>query len=128
MGDFRKLQIWQRAHRLTLNVYHATSEFPKEQQFGLTSQVRRAAASIGANIAEGCGRNSDAELARFLGIAVGSSSELEYHLLLARDLGYLQADAYDYLSAEAEGVSKMLATFVDRLRHPNNLKPIANSQ
>jgi four helix bundle protein len=118
MGDFRKLQVWQRAHRLTLDVYRATRAFPKDEQFGLTGQLRRASASIGANIAEGCGRNSDAELARFLGIAVGSSSELEYHLLLARDLGYLQVEAYDYLSAEAEGVSKMLATFVDRLRHP----------
>jgi four helix bundle protein len=128
MGDFRKLQVWQRAHRLTLDVYRATGVFPKEEQFGLTSQLRRASASIGANIAEGCGRNSDAELARFLAIGVGSSSELEYHLLLARDLGYLEEGAYDYLATEAEGVSKMLATFIDRLRHPNNQKPKANSQ
>jgi four helix bundle protein len=95
VGDFRKLQVWHRAHKLTLDVYRATSAFPKEELYGLTNQLRRASASIGANIAEGCGRNTDAELARYLGIAVGSANELDYHLLLARDLGYLQPAAYE---------------------------------
>jgi four helix bundle protein len=128
MGDYRKLQVWERAHRLTLEVYQVTRTFPKEELYGVTSQLRRASASIPANIAEGCGRKGDAELARFLGIALGSTTELDYHLLLARDLGYLQLSHYEHLSAEAQGVSKMLATFIDRLRHPTSQRPIANSQ
>jgi len=77
---FRDLKVWEKAHQLTLQVYKATAPFPKEEMYGLTSQIRRAAASIPANIAEGCGRSSDAELGRFLQIAMGSASELEYHL------------------------------------------------
>lgn len=87
MGDYRKVAVWVRAHRLTLDVYRATRQLPKEELYGLTSQLRRAASSVPANIAEGCGRNSDAELGRFLVIALGSATELDYHLLLARDLG-----------------------------------------
>jgi four helix bundle protein len=118
MGDYRKLQVWERAHKLTLEVYAATRTFPKDEVFGLMSQLRRAAASIPANIAEGCGRNGDVELARFLTIAMGSANELDYHLLLARDLGYLDSSRYEHLAFEAQGVAKMLATFVDRLRTP----------
>lgn len=81
MKDFRKLQIWEKSHVLVLSVYKQTKSFPKEELFGLTSQIRRAAASIPANIAEGCGRGSDAELARFAQISMGSASELEYHIL-----------------------------------------------
>ena len=92
MKDFRELKVWEKAHQLTLSVYQVSHRFPKEELYGLTSQIRRASASIPANIAEGCGKCGDAELARYLQIAMGSSSELEYHLLLARDLGYLSAD------------------------------------
>ena len=84
--DFKQLKVWSKAHEATLFLYRVTQQFPKEELFGLTSQIRRAASSMGANIAEGCGRRSDKELARFLGIARGSAVELEYHLLLARDL------------------------------------------
>lgn len=84
MKDFKKLIVWKKAHEMTLNIYRTTKSFPKDEVYGLTSQLRRAASSIPANIAEGCGRNSDAELARFLQIAAGSASEVEYHLLLAR--------------------------------------------
>jgi four helix bundle protein len=87
--DFRRLKVWERSHRLTLQVYVHTRSFPKDELYGLTAQIRRAAVSIGANIAEGCGRRGDAELGRFLQIAMGSACELEYHLLLARDLGIL---------------------------------------
>jgi len=83
MKDFRELKVWEKAHQLTLEVYKATTIFPKDELYGLTSQIRRACASIPANIAEGCGRRGDAEFARFLGIAMGSASELDYHLLLA---------------------------------------------
>jgi len=89
MEDFKKLKVWSKAHKLTLDVYRKTCHFPKNEVYGLTSQMRRAASSISANIAEGCGRRSDAELGRFLQIARGSASESEYHLLLAHDLQFL---------------------------------------
>jgi four helix bundle protein len=89
MRDFREFKVWERSHHLTLAVYKATSSFPREELYGLTSQIRRARSSIPANIAGGCGRRGDAELSRFLLIAMGSANELEYHLLLARDLDYL---------------------------------------
>jgi four helix bundle protein len=103
---------------LTLTVYGATRAFPKDETYGLTNQLRRAAASVPANIAEGCGRNGDAELARFLDIAMGSVTELDSHLILARDLGYLPPAQYEHLAAEVDGVSRMLATFIARLRRP----------
>lgn len=91
MRDFRELKVWEKAHCLTLAVYRATTAFPRDEVYGLTSQIRRSCASIPANIAEGCGREGDAELARFLQIAMGSASELEYHLLLTRDLDFLNS-------------------------------------
>jgi four helix bundle protein len=123
MGDFRNLRVWQRAHQLTLDLYAETRTFPKEERYRLTSQLRRAAVSIPANIAEGCGRNGDAELARFLTIAKGSASELDYLLLLAHDLGYLNPSRYEQLAEEVHGISRMLANFVDRLRHPLAARP-----
>ncbi len=89
MKDFRHLKVWQKSHELTLAVYKATSLFPPDELYGLRSQIRRSCASIPANIAEGCGRNADGDFARFLQIAMGSASELEYHLLLVRDLNLL---------------------------------------
>lgn len=89
MGDFRRLKVWEKSHLLTLAVYAAVAPFPKDEPYGLTSQVKRSASSIPANIAEGCGRDRDTELARFLEIAMGSASEREYHLQLAHDLGFL---------------------------------------
>jgi four helix bundle protein len=90
MKNFRELKVWGKSHQLTLAVYKATTTFPREEEYGLTSQLRRACASVPANIAEGCGRGSEADFARFLQIAMGSASELEYHLLLARDLNLLR--------------------------------------
>jgi four helix bundle protein len=121
------LQVWERAHKLTLDVYAATRMFPKEEVYGLTSQLRRAASSIPANIAEGCGRNGDAELARFLSIAIGSANELDYHLLLARDLGYLPSERHQNLSAEVQAVTRMLASFIDRVRQQNGRQPSRKS-
>jgi four helix bundle protein len=123
MGDFRNLRVWQRAHQLTLDLYGDTRTFPKEERYRLTSQLRRSAVSIPANIAEGCGRNGDAELARFLTIARGSASELDYYLLLAHDLGYLKSSRYEQLAEEVHGISRMLTNFVDRLRHPPAARP-----
>ena len=89
MKNFKELNVWLKAHQLVLAVYQVTKSFPSDELFGLTSQMRCAAASIPANIAEGCGRSNDAEFARFLYISFGSASELEYHILLAHDLGML---------------------------------------
>jgi len=114
--DYRNLKVWERAHRLTLEVYKATALFPKDELYGLTSQIRRSCASIPANIAEGCGRDGDAEFARFLRIAMGSASELDYHLLLARDLNFLSGTAYEQLESELIEVRRMLNSFIQKLR------------
>jgi four helix bundle protein len=116
MQGFRNLNVWQKAHDLTLAVYKATARFPKEEMYALTSQVKRAASSIGANIAEGCGRGSDADFTRFLFIAMGSASELEKHLLLARDLGFLSTSSYDELQTRLIEVKRMLASLIQRTR------------
>ncbi len=111
MRDFRKLEVWQKAHALTLAVYQATATFPKTEMYGLTSQLRRACASIPANIAEGCGRGGDTEKARFVQIAMGSASEAEYHLLLARDLGHLDVSVYEEMVEELYQIKRMLVSF-----------------
>jgi four helix bundle protein len=116
LKDFRKLQVWHKAHRLVVDVYAATTTLPTEERYGLTSQVLRASVSIPANIAEGCGRGSDAELAHFLQIAMGSASELEYHLLLTRDLNLLKDSDYEQLERQVIEVKRMLASFIKRLR------------
>jgi four helix bundle protein len=116
MKDYRELKVWQKAHEYTLAVYMATQDFPREEQYGLTSQLRRATVSVPSNIAEGCGRNSDVELARFLEIAYGSASESDYQLLLAKDLGYLDRELYGRLTGMAEEVRRMLNGFIQKLR------------
>lgn len=116
MKDFRELQVWQRSHQLTLGIYRVTKKFPKEELFGLTSQMRRASASISANIAEGCGRDGDAELKRFLNIALGSACELDYHLLLASELGYLAQVDSRPLAKEALELRRMLGAFIQKLK------------
>jgi four helix bundle protein len=117
MRDYKDLRVWDEAHRLTLAVYKATQGFPKEERFGLTSQMRRASSSIAANLAEGCGRRSDGEMARFVQIAMGSGAELSYHLLLARDLGFLKDGDYPVLSSAVERVMKMLSALSGKIRN-----------
>ncbi|MBI5772223.1 MAG: four helix bundle protein [Verrucomicrobia bacterium] len=116
MKNFRDLTVWQRGHKLTLAVYSATKPFPKDEWFGLVSQLRRAAASVPANIAEGCGRDGDAELKRFLQIAMGSATELEYHLQLSFELGYLREHDHAALSSETVEIKKMLTSFIRKLK------------
>ena len=116
MQNFRNLKVWGKSHALTLDVYKSTKTFPREEIYGLTSQTRRAAISIGANIAEGTCRSGDADFARFLQMAAGSASELEYHLLLARDLELLRALEYKRLSDAAVEVKRMLASLMQKLR------------
>jgi four helix bundle protein len=115
MKDFRALTVWRKAHELTLAIYRVTARFPKEEIYGLTSQMRRASSSIAANIAEGCGRKTEADFARFLQTAFGSASELEYFLLLASDLGLLKTTEYEALSNDTIEVKKMLAAFMRKL-------------
>ena len=116
MKDFRDLKVWEKAHALTLNVYRATASFPRDEIFGLTSQLRRACTSIPANIAEGCGRGTDADFARFLQIAMGSACESDYELLLARDLNYLDSDSYTALFEAVCEVKRMLAALLQAVR------------
>ncbi|HEX6270053.1 MAG TPA: four helix bundle protein [Anaerolineales bacterium] len=116
MKDFRQLKVWEKSHQLALAIYKATKEFPKEELYGLTSQIRRSSMSIPTNIAEGCGRNTDADFARFLQMAMGSASETEYQLILARDLEFLPTDSYVNLHNDVEEVKRMLASLLKTLR------------
>jgi len=116
MQDFRLLQVWQKAHQLTLAVYQHTHSFPSAERYGLTSQLRQAGSSIPANLAERCGRGSDADFARFVQIAIGSASELDYHLLLARDLGYLTDEVHHACKEQVGRVTRMLHGLLKRLR------------
>ena len=120
MKDFRTLKVWEKSHALTLTIYKATELFPKQEMYGLTSQMQRAAVSIPTNIAEGCGKDSDAELKRYFLIAMGSSSELEYLLLLAHDLGYLAEDSYQEKHNNLVEIRKMLNAFIQKLKQATN--------
>ena len=115
MRDFHKLKVWEKAHSVTLEVYEATRGFPREEVYGLTSQMRRAAASVCANIAEGCGKRGNAEFQRFLNIASGSASELEYHFLLARDLNLLSEPDHRRLHNSVVEVKRMLASLTKKV-------------
>ncbi len=119
MQNFKALKVWEKGHALTLDIYRATSRFPKEELYALTSQIRRASASIPANIAEGCGRTGRAELGRFLQVSMGSASELEYHLLPAHDLKFLDDGEYRKLEGQVVEVKRMLASFVLKLKTDN---------
>ena len=115
MKDFRDLLVWQKAHQLTLSVYRITKSFPNEELYGLTSQLRRATASIPAKIAEGCDRSGDREFARFLQIAMVSASEAEYHLLLSRDLSYINEKEHGSLHSNVCEVKRILAALLNKL-------------
>jgi len=112
LKDFKELKVWQKAYEFSLSVYLISKSFPREEVYGLTSQLRRATVSIGANIAEGCGRRSDGEFVRFLQIARGSSSEVEHHLLLARDLKFMPQSVYADLERKLAEVQRMLTSLV----------------
>jgi four helix bundle protein len=113
--DFKTLKVWQKAHQLVLDVYRQSRRFPPDQRFGLTAHLLRSAVSIPSNIAEGCGREGDKEMARFLSVAAGSASETEYQLLLARDLAYLDPGHHQEFDAQVNEVKRMLNGFISRL-------------
>jgi four helix bundle protein len=116
MKDFRTLKVWEKAHALTLSIYKATEKFPKQELYALTNQIQRAAVSVPTNIAEGCGKDSDAELKRYFLIAMGSASELEYLLLLAHDLGYLPEKDFQVMTTDLVEIRKMLNAFIQKLK------------
>lgn len=116
MKDFKELEMWKRSHQLTLEIYKATQCFPKDELFGLTSQIRRAVSSIPTNIAEGCGRRTNAELANFLNIASGSASEVKYEILLAKEIGYISTEQQDKWTREISEIRSMLAAYMKALK------------
>jgi four helix bundle protein len=115
MSDYRQLEVWQKAHAVTMEIYALTKSFPIEERFGLVTQMRRAAVSIGANLAEGRGRRGDPEFGRFIKIALGSAYELEDELLVAADAGFIPRDTYDRLRRELNRVGKMLWSLLERV-------------
>jgi four helix bundle protein len=120
MQDFKKLLVWEKSHKFTLDIYRTTKFFPAEEKFGLISQLRRASSSIPANIAEGFGRGGKGEIARFLQIAFGSTTETEYHLLLAKDLGFITPCKYENLNLKVVEIKKMLAGLKKTVRSSDN--------
>jgi four helix bundle protein len=126
LGDFKKLTVWQAAHALAIAVYRATAAFPPEERYGLQSQLRRASSSIPANLAEGCGRGTDPELRRFIRISLGSATELEYHLILAKDLGLVPKVTSEELERKSRQVQASLARLHYALERPR--KPAIKDQ
>ena len=108
MRNFQKLEVWKKAHELTLTIYRITADFPANERYGLTSQLQRASASIGANLAEGCGRETDADYKRFVQMAAGSACEVEYHLILARDLSLIPIETHNQLNNDINEIKRML--------------------
>jgi len=116
MRNYEDLQVWRKAHSLTLAIYKNTQCFPSDERFGLTSQIQRSCASIGANLAEGCGRRSDPEMGRFVQIAMGSGAELSYHLLLARDLGFISKTSFEQLRTNLSEVMRMMSSLSQKVK------------
>jgi four helix bundle protein len=115
MRNFLNLEIWKKSHQLTLKIYKTTKHFPKEETFGLTSQMRRSSSSIPTNIAEGCGRNSNPQLANFLQIVSGSCSELQYQIILSKELSYITEEVFYELHADVIDVRRMIFGYRDKL-------------
>ena len=115
MRHFKQLKVWQKAHRLVRDTYRNARGFPAEERYAFTAHLLKSATSVPSNIAEGCGRRTDTELAHFLGIAAGSASETEYQVLLARDLSYLAESDYQDLDNQANEVKRMLNAFIQKL-------------
>lgn len=119
MKDFRTLKVWEKAHALILEVYKLTAKFPVDERFGLTIQMRRSGSSIPTHIAEGCGTDNDQDFARLLQMSMRSACDLEYQLLLSRDLTFTPTDLYAELEPKLIEVKKMLSVFIQKLRSGN---------
>lgn len=120
MQDFKNLKVWEKSHTFVLSVYRETVGFPSEEKFGITSQIRRASTSIPTNIAEGCGRGSNPELGRFLWISMGSASEVEYLLILSRDLGLISDSKYEELDSSLKEVKRKLKSLIQKVQETSN--------
>ncbi|MDF2386913.1 four helix bundle protein [Nostoc ellipsosporum NOK] len=118
MQDYKKLKVWDKSHQFVLDLYNVCQTFPREETYGLTQQLKRAAASIPANIAEGCGKRSNAEFAHFLNIALGSANETDYFLLLGYDLSFIGKNEYDRLAAQINKIKAMLIGLINKVRSP----------
>jgi four helix bundle protein len=116
MRNFQKLSVWEKSHTLTLAIYKSTSSFPKEELYGLVSQMRRSASSIPTNIAEGCGQNTQPQFARFLNIAFGSASELEYQIILSKDLEFFDKNTFKELTKNITEIKRMLASLLKKVQ------------
>lgn len=116
MRDFHQLSVWQKSHQFTLDVYTLTRAYPKEELFGLTSQIRRSSSSIATNIAEGCCRGSDADFGRFLQMAMGSASESEYQILLSFDLNYIDENQFKQMNAKVTEIKRMLSSLISKTK------------
>jgi len=123
MQDFRRLRVWQTAHELTLAAYRITRPFPKDELYGLTAQIRRSAASVCANIAEGCGRGSRRDFPRFLQIARGSATEMEYHWILAADLGLVERTRSAQVLGDVINVKRMLTGLIRKVERAAATRP-----
>lgn len=118
MQNYKDLKVWQKAHQFTLNIYMESKLFPKEELYSLTNQLRRSASSIPANIAEGCGKNTQPDLAKFLNIALGSANQAEYFTLLSKDLGYLPIEKHEILFDQINEIKAMLISLIGKVRTP----------
>ncbi|MBY0244607.1 MAG: four helix bundle protein [Sphingobacteriaceae bacterium] len=122
MQNFKELKVWSKAHEVTLSVYKVSASFPREEIYSLTNQLRRACSSVAANIAEGCGKNTQADFARYLNISLGSANETEYFLILSKDLNYLSEDQFVALSNQINEVKAMLINLITKVRNTINVK------
>ena len=120
MQNFKDLKVWRKSHELTLAIYELTRQFPQNEMYALTSQVRRATFSIPSNIAEGCGRNTNADFAHFLNIALGSINELDYFILLSKDLNYVSSDMYINTEKMIGEIRAMLISLINKIRNTYN--------
>jgi four helix bundle protein len=128
MKDFRDLKVWQRAHQITLAIYRSTRNFPREETYGMVSQLRRCSSSVAANIAEACGRSGNAGFGRFLTVAMGSASELEYFLLLARDLAYLSRENHEAVAQDVVEMRRMLNRLLSKVQAERGSKPLLSAK
>ncbi|POY36943.1 four helix bundle protein [Solitalea longa] len=116
MQDYRKLLVWQRSHLFTLEIYKISTDFPKSEQFGVTSQIRRAVFSIQSNVAEGCGKYTKNDLANYLQTSLGSVNEVSYLLLLSKDLEYISKESYNKLDSEIDEIRAMMIALINKVR------------
>jgi len=124
MQNFKSFKVWEREHLFTLRVNEASTTFPNDEIYSLTKQLRRAASSIPANIAESCGKNSQSEFAHLLNVALGSPNESEYFQILSKDLHYLTNEKFIDLSTTINEIKAMLISLISKIRSENNLRLI----